>query len=276
MSLPISDGHSFTAYPYTPTPAPGYFFTALFSLSAITHLVLLILYRSSFLLPLFIGCLLEAGGNYGRAWSASDNGIKPWVLTSLTTLAAPLFVAGSMYMAFGRMIRVLAPDSHAGLRPGVVAKVYVVIDVLCLASQIGGAGMQATTSREVQEAGSKVILAGLVVHSLAFVAFLVVVAVFHRRVNGRPEGVVREGVVGWRKHVWALYAASMAILVRNIVRAVEYSQGRDGALLQSEAPVFALDAAPMAFVVVLYAFVHPGRLVRQARTYYQAAGGSKA
>ncbi|KAG8629435.1 hypothetical protein KVT40_003300 [Elsinoe batatas] len=263
MSLPISDGKTFEAYPYQPTSAPGYAFTAIFGLSAITHLILIPVYRSRFTIPLLLGCILESGGNYGRAWSASDNGIKPWVLTSLTTLAAPLFIAASMYMAFGRFVRVLAPDGHAGLKPGVVSKVYVVIDVLCLAAQVGGAGMQATTSRDVQEAGSKVILAGLVVHSLAFVAFMIVVAVFHRRIIAEPEGVVKDEVVSWRKHIWALYATSMAIL------------GRDGSLMQSEAPIFALDAAPMAFVVVLYIFLHPGRLVRQARTYYQAAGGSK-
>lgn len=277
MSLPYSpDGKHVETYKYTPTSPPAYAFTIIFGLAAAAHIPLLMLYRSRFMLPLLIGCICEAGGYYGRIWSAQDPGnIKPWVLTSLLTLGAPPFVAASVYMALGRFVRVLAPETHAGLRPGLVAKLYVFFDVLSLVSQLAGAGMQVTTDPTVQESGGKVILGGLIFHSLAFVAFIAVAVVFHRRIKREPEGVVREEVVGWENHMWALYAASLAILVRNIVRGIEYAQGRDGPLLGSEAPIYALDAAPMAFVVVLYAVLHPGRLIKQSRAYYQA-GGSKA
>lgn len=62
--------------------------------------------------------------------------------------------------------------------------------------------------------------------------------------------------------MWALYAVSIAVLVRNIVRIVEYAQGGEGFIVTHEVMIYIFDAFLMFFVVLIFAVIHPGWLVR--------------
>ena len=57
-----------------------------------------------------------------------------------------------------------------------------------------------------------------------------------------------------------LYATSFTITVRNIFRAVEYVQGREGYLMSNEWPIFVLDFGPMVAVMVAFYIWYPGSL----------------
>jgi hypothetical protein len=67
---------------------------------------------------------------------------------------------------------------------------------------------------------------------LFFGAFLTVAFVFHRRMLASPTKRGADPEVPWQKHQLALYGVSVMILVRNIVRVVEFVQGYDGWLLK--------------------------------------------
>ena len=63
----------------------------------------------------------------------------------------------------------------------------------------------------------------------------------------------------WGKYMCALDAASIAILVRNIVRIVEYSQGSDGFIASHEMMLYIFDAFLIFCVVLTF---HPGRIIK--------------
>lgn len=65
----------------------------------------------------------------------------------------------------------------------------------------------------------------------------------------------------WRKHLIALYLASVLIMVRSIFRVVEYLQGFNGYLLSHEAYLYIFDAVLMFGVMVIFNVVHPSEVV---------------
>jgi len=143
---------------------------------------------------------------------------------------------------------------------------FVTNDVLCFLVQIGGLGMQATTSQSIQKTGKKVVLAGLIFQLFIFGLFIVAAIKFHLRNTSDPSAVtLRTPRLQWKKHMWAIYALSVCIVVRNIVRIAEYVQGAHGTIVQNEAVLYIFDATLMFLVMAVYAVIHPATLLRTVR-----------
>jgi hypothetical protein len=64
--------------------------------------------------------------------------------------------------------------------------------------------------------------------------------------------------VPWKKHLFALYATSILILVRSIFRVIEYIQGNAGYLLRHEVFLYVFDAVLMFAVMLILNVSHPG------------------
>ena len=69
-----------------------------------------------------------------------------------------------------------------------------------------------------------------------------------------------------------LYAVSGLVLLRNLVRIVEFVQGIDGAVASHEAFLYVFDAVPMFAVVSLYVVIYPGRMIKQTRRAMKGHG----
>lgn len=65
----------------------------------------------------------------------------------------------------------------------------------------------------------------------------------------------------WRKHLIALYCASVLIMIRSVFRVVEYLQGFSGYLLSHEYYLYVFDAVLMLGVMGLFNVVHPSEVV---------------
>ena len=64
----------------------------------------------------------------------------------------------------------------------------------------------------------------------------------------------------WQKHLYALYVASMLILVRSVFRVIEYVMGNNGYLLKKEVFLYTFDAVLMFLCMVWLNIVHPGEI----------------
>ena len=84
--------------------------------------------------------------------------------------------------------------------------------------------------------------------------------IFHYRMLGAPTARALDPNISWKKHLNALYGASVLIMVRSIFRVVEYIQGYDGYLLQHEWYLYVFDAVLMLAVMVLFNVVHPSEV----------------
>lgn len=62
----------------------------------------------------------------------------PYIVQSLTLLLGPTLLAASIYMALGRLIRLLNADRHLLIRTTWLTKVFVLGDVLSFLTRSGG------------------------------------------------------------------------------------------------------------------------------------------
>lgn len=58
----------------------------------------------------------------------------------------------------------------------------------------------------------------------------------------------------------ALYIASILILIRSIVRVVEYLQGYDGYLMKTEVFIYVFDALLMFVTMLVLQYAHPSEI----------------
>lgn len=137
-------------------------------------------------------------------------------------------------------------DGEAALlvRRSWLTKVFVGGDVLSFLLQAGGAGLLSSRDVGMQDTGEKIVVGGLFVQIVFFGTFVLAGVLFQVRMSRRASGLARERP--WRKHMLGLYAVSVLIFVRSIVRVVEFLQGYDGYLMVHQVFIYVFDALPMA------------------------------
>ena len=89
----------------------------------------------------------------------------------------------------------------------------------------------------------------------------------HRsRINQGPVTDVDHSVFrAWRQAIWPLYVFSGLILVRSVLRIVEYAMGQDGYILSHEFFLYIFDAALMFLTMVTLNARHPCHLPKEDR-----------
>lgn len=144
-------------YPYTPSRSAGYAFVALFGILTLIHSILIFPYRAAYFIPLIVSGICKAEnlgtlnpiqhltsyidetfGYYGRAWSHNDRkSIGPWALQQIRLLCAPPFIAATIYMILGRLIRAFDAEHLSSIRTKRLTAIFVVNDVICFLTQSG-------------------------------------------------------------------------------------------------------------------------------------------
>ncbi|KAF4177570.1 hypothetical protein CNMCM8927_009393 [Aspergillus lentulus] len=261
-------------YPYTPSASAGYAFMSIFGIATVVHIILMFPYRAAYFIPLILGGICETFGYYGRAWS-HDKGrtaIGPWALQEMLILCAPPFIAASIYMVLGRIIRAFSAEHHSAIRTKWLTTIFVLNDVICFLTQLAGAGVQITGDPHVMAIGKKAVLAGLIFALVVFGVFVWVAAVFHRKLDAEPTAVVRECPrLGWKKYMWAIYISCGMLMVRNLVRTIQFGSPKGSPLSTEEAYIYVFDAALMLGSIGVLVVWHPGRLVRRAQKATKAS-----
>lgn len=175
----------------------------------------------------------------------------PYAAQSVLILLAPILFAASVYMYLGRIIQAVEGGESQSLIPTkYLTKIFVCGDILSFFVQGGGGGiLTKATKQSTVNLGTDVILAGLVLQIVIFIFFVVVAAMWHVRMNRYTRATGSVSLVPWQRLVRSLYLASGLILVRNIVRCVEYGSGSKGYLLNHEWTTYAFDGLLMAIVL---------------------------
>lgn len=108
--------------------------------------------------------------------------------------------------------------------------------------------------------GEHVIIAGLFVQIAFFGFFTLAAVVFQLRLAKAPTRRSAELNTLWHRHMTALYVTSILILIRSVVRVVEYLQGYDGYLMKHEAFIYIFDALLMLIVMMVLQYLHPSEI----------------
>lgn len=180
------------------------------------------------------------------------NATLPYAIQSLFILLAPILFAASVYMYLGRIIVAVHSEEYCIVPVRWLTKIFVCCDIFCFLVQGSGGGLMSgakTVSR--MHLGEHVILAGLVFQIMTFIFFVVVAAMFHMRMLAHPKPQGPQGGLPWQRLLLGLYSVSMLIVVRNVVRAIQYGMGSKGYLLAHEWVTYVFDAALMVMVLLI-------------------------
>lgn len=109
--------------------------------------------------------------------------------------------------------------------------------------------------------GNNIIVGGLIVQIISFSFFIIVSAVFHRRMLATPMHVLIKTKIPWTRYMAVLYTGSALILIRSIYRAAEYVQGNSGYLQSKEVFVYIFDATLMMLCCFLFNVFHPSKIL---------------
>ncbi|KAH8885783.1 RTA1-domain-containing protein [Thozetella sp. PMI_491] len=264
---PVVNGTQIVFYQYRPNKGGAYTFIVLFGLATLGHLVYLFRLRAWYFIPFILGGIGEAFGYYGRAWSSDEPDLAgPFILQNILILGSAPLLAASVYMSFGRIIVSLGAQKYALISPRWVTKLYVLIDIGAWVSQVFGSVIPASGDPSSIDLGRKVVLGGLITQLAALGFFLLGVwYIWHRVKRVSLMVLASDPGLNWENHFRAVGVITLAMMVRSVVRMVEYLQGSDGTIVTHEIFLYALDAAIMFLIMLVYIVIHPGRLIRDAR-----------
>lgn len=187
-------------------------------------------------------------------------------MQAMLLLCAPPLLAGSIYMSLGRLITALDAARFSLIRPSILTKIYVLIDVLAFFSQLGGVGVQASGDSHLMAIGKKCILGGLIFQEVALVFFTYIAVRVQQKLSREPTDVSLGigHVLRWRRYFAVMYVATVLLMVRNMVRLIEFAQGPKGTIASNEAFIYVFDAVPMALVMITPLVFYPARLTKVA------------
>lgn len=124
---------------------------------------------------------------------------------------------------------------------------------------IPGAGLMISNSSN-PSLGEDVIVGGLFVQIIFFGIFTITAIVFQARIAKRATVRSMELTGIWQSHMLALYICSGLILVRSVIRVVEYIQGYGGYLMREEAFIYVFDALLMFATMIVLQYLHPSEV----------------
>ncbi|OGE49975.1 hypothetical protein PENARI_c019G09408 [Penicillium arizonense] len=259
----VSSKSGWIAYTYNPSIAAAVIFVILFAVTTLLHTFHLFRTRTWFFIPLVIGGYFELVGYIGRAMSAQQSPnwtLGPYVIQSTLLLIAPALFAASIYMELGRIVLMVKGEKLALVRVSWMTKIFVAGDVLSFLMQASGAGIMVTGSSSSSSTGQNVIIGGLFVQIIFFGFFLISALVFQRRIRADSAASAVADQYPWRKHMWALHSSSILVLIRSVVRVVEYVQGTYGYVMGHEAFIYVFDGLLMFALMVIFVVVHPSEV----------------
>lgn len=90
---------------------------------------------------------------------------------------------------------------------------------------------------------------------------------FNWRISKAPTKEAQ--TLPWTRHMYSLYAVSILIFVRSIVRVVEFIQGFEGYIYSHEVFLYVFDATMMFIAMAILNTVHPGEVAAIIRGQQQ-------
>ncbi|KAF2845641.1 hypothetical protein T440DRAFT_543830 [Plenodomus tracheiphilus IPT5] len=167
-------------------------------------------------------------------------------LSPLLLLFTPLMVTSVIYYVFSKIATNIAAH-NLPIKPTLMLKIWSVGDIICQLTISAGAMI---ASRSKPSSGKGILLAGLAIHFVILSVFMVIVVTWHRRVlqNSATQLAISTG-----RDISAIYITCTLILLRTLLRSVEFATGPNGALQKHEAPFYFYESLPitLAFVACL-------------------------
>lgn len=280
---------AFVFYRYTPSLAAAIIFTVAFALATIAILVQFIIALSKkdaakidrkrvlIIIPFIVGGIAEIIAFIARCLGTQHRqSLGPYVANTVLMLVAPPLFAASIYMSLGRIIVMLKMEKYSVIPIKWLTKIFVFGDVVSFFMQGAGGGLMGAGSDKSRNTGKGVVVGGLFVQIVFFGVFVIVLALYQFRSANNASSIATNTRYlpskwrNWQMYLNVLFASSVLIFVRSIVRVVEFLEGFSGYIISHEAFMYCLDGLLMFFVMLLFIgldaslwFIQMGPCVRE-------------
>lgn len=168
-------------------------------------------------------------------------------------VTAPVFLSAAIYLAFGRLVQLLAPSSPP-IRPRALFLTFLAFDIVTTIIQIAGAASIGTAESNGRDptTANNVLLAGLAIQVASFLVFLGIYVFCIARFQSLPkqEDAAAGLAKKCRQLLFVLLVLAVLVELRTVFRLAETAQGVFGSLSSNE-PFFAgLEYVPIILVVI--------------------------
>ncbi|OJA10052.1 hypothetical protein AZE42_07686 [Rhizopogon vesiculosus] len=162
------------------------------------------------------------------------------------------------YMLYGHFIVNCVDRHHSWIKPENVAKYFVISDITTFIIQGVGGGLEASTYVKL---GMDILLAGLVIQTLSF-AFFILLVVHAWRSILRDYVLPRQEP--WEPILWILMFSSTVYMIRCIYRVAELAEGTGGYLVTHEVYFYLFDTLPLLIGICVYIFYWPTKYLEDS------------
>lgn len=204
---------------------------------------------------LLVSCQLEAMGYIARAVSSSDmEATMPYAIQSVLLLVALSLSVATIYMLFGKMLALLRCTDLSIIPSRYNTKFFVAGDILGFFFQ-SGCGALMSKSKSIT-AGTNAVIAGLFIQIVFFGFFLLTELKFAFEVN---SVVFSSGQTTntWKTLNYTLLFTSLLILVKSVVRDIEFFQDFDSYIAKHGIYIYVFDVVPMFLVLLAFIVTMP-------------------
>ncbi|KAI1626928.1 RTA1 like protein-domain-containing protein [Exophiala viscosa] len=252
-------------YSYVPSFAAAIIFCVLFGLAFVINVYQLFRHRAWFWWVMNFAVLMELVGYIARARSIKElDGKSIFIVQTVMILVAPAVMAASCYTAFGRVTLWVVPQEyqtvkHLWVPPRRITPVFVGCDVFSFFIQVvGGSMVAAANSISKANTGKNVVLVGLALQLVTFGFFVFAAG----RLNYKLKTELRNASLprdrNWEMFLNVINIANLLILVRTLLRLVEFAMGTSNYLTNHEWFFYVFDATLMFLVAAIFLVFHPG------------------
>ncbi|WVQ64665.1 uncharacterized protein L199_002832 [Kwoniella botswanensis] len=236
--------------------------------------------RQKYMLTLCIGTTTMAVGFGIRIiMTNKPDQLGVYIATTLFTLLSPCAFLANDYIILPRLARWLDAEDQLFLRASRVTKTFVWSDVITFWLQAAGGGLSASQSEGMQKTGLYVALVGLIVQCVSFMLFLCLAVVFGYKIRRTPKwtntpqnsqgfAVHLRRLEDWRMILYAVLWTGVGIMIRCIFRVIEYAEGFDGKLRNTEWAFYVFDALPLFLAIAVWLFIWPPAIMRDQNAYF--------
>ncbi|GAA5964756.1 hypothetical protein JCM3765_002544 [Sporobolomyces pararoseus] len=243
-----------SSYGYVPSIAMGVVFIVIFTLTLILHTVQVIISRRMwFMVCMSIGALGEVIGWIFRLVSHYKPSLSDtYIGQNAILVISPAFISASLYWGLAICIELVAP--RRSLLSAKAFKItFLIVDYISLVVQGVGGGIagSATTERSLNM-GSNIMLGGIAFQLLVMIVYVIYGSVWTYRAR---EEVANAGKK-MRQMLFALFAASVCVIIRGIFRTCELQDSFTGYLATHEYFIL-IDAIPIAICSFVLNLIHP-------------------
>lgn len=187
-----------------------------------------------------------------------------FIVQTVMILVAPAVMAASCYQSFGRIVLWVVPPRFQSTRylwvpARRITPIFVGGDVFSFFVQvIGGTMIAGANKASNAKLGKNIILAGLGIQLATFGFFAVISLRLSIVLRTQLRDVSLPKERNWQLFLTIINVANLLILIRTLLRLIEYTLGTSNYLLDHEWFFYAFDSAAMLVVVVLFILFHPG------------------